>query len=150
MQSGIGNRSLAPCKGANMERKKIGGGGSAALSGLDQLEAVQQLLCQLDRGGEFPTSLQQSLIVADGLQLLAAAMTILLTDYGGTTPSATCEAIAEAAPSLYSAFGTERVRAVCEEIQHSEIPEQSALLQGMFQRFNAQYFAGRLPDCVFR
>jgi hypothetical protein len=77
----------------------------------------------------------QQLMASDGLQRLAAAMTILLTDYGGAPPLATCEAIAEGAPGLYSAFGTERVLAVCEEIQHSEIPEQSALFQEMFRCF---------------
>jgi hypothetical protein len=40
-----------------------------------------------------------------------------------------------------------RLNAGClEEIQHSEIPEQSALFQRMFQQFNRRYFAGRLPD----
>jgi hypothetical protein len=81
---------------------------------------------------------------SDGLRHLAAAMTILLTDYGGTAPWGTCEAIEEDVPSLYRAWGHSRVMAVCEEIQHSEIPEQSALFQRMFQRFNIRYFAGRL------
>ncbi len=57
---------------------------------------------------------------SDGLRPLAAAMTILLTDYGGTTPAATCEEIAYHAPSLYRAWGFRRVLAACEEIQHSD------------------------------
>jgi hypothetical protein len=132
------------------EQKKMEWSGSAAVGGLDQLEAVQQILCNLDHcwseRGEFPASLQQSLIGSEGLRLLAAAVTILLTDYGGTTPAATCAAIAEETPQLFDAFGEEHVLAVCEEIQHSEMPSQSALLQEMLQRFNTQYFAGRLPD----
>ena len=66
-------------------------------------------------------------------------MTILLTDYGGTTPSDTCEMIADDTPTLYRAYGFRRVLAVCEEIQFSEIPEQSRLYQRMFQRFNIRY-----------
>jgi hypothetical protein len=42
------------------------------------------------------------------------------------------------------------VIAVCEEIQRAEIPEQSALYQRKFQRFNVRYFAGRLPDYKIR
>jgi hypothetical protein len=38
------------------------------------------------------------------------------------------------------------VLALCEEIQQSEIPEQSALLQETFERFKQQYFARCLPD----
>jgi hypothetical protein len=113
-----------------------------------QVKAVKQLLYALDfdSAKRLSDRLQKQLMSSDGLRLLAAAMTILLTDYGGTTPSGTCEAIAEAAPRLYRACGFGRVLAVCEEIQHSEIPEQSALFQRMFQRFNIRYFAGRLPD----
>ena len=107
-----------------------------------------KLLCTLDSDPAKPLSarIQKQLMDSDGLRLLAAAMTILLTDYGGTTAPDTCEAIAEAAPSLYRACGFRRVLAVCEEIQHSEISEQSALFQRMFQQFNLRYFAGRLPD----
>jgi hypothetical protein len=113
-----------------------------------RVKTVKQLLCTLDPdpAKRLSGGLQKQLMGSDGLRLLAAAMTILLTDYGGTTPSGTCEAIAEAAPSLYRACGFRRVLAVCEEIQHSEIPEQSALFQRMFQRFNIRYFAGRLPE----
>jgi hypothetical protein len=107
-----------------------------------------KLLCTLDSDPAKPLSarIQKQLMDSDGLRLLAAAMTILLTDYGGTTPSGTCEAISEVAPSLYRACGFRRVLAVCEEIQHSEIPEQSALFQRMFEQFNFRYFASRLPD----
>src|SRR5215472_9637479 len=113
-----------------------------------QVKAVKQLLHILDSdlAKRHSGRLEKLLAGSDGLRLLAAAMTILLTDYGGTTPSATCELIAEAAPSLYSACGFRRCWQSAEEIQHSEIPEQSALFQRMFQRFNIRYFAGRLPD----
>jgi hypothetical protein len=40
----------------------------------------------------------------------------------------------------------EIVLAVREEIQHSEVPEQSVIFQGMFHQFNTQYVGGRLPD----
>jgi hypothetical protein len=73
-------------------------------------------------------------------------MTIVLTDYGGTTPQDTCAAIAKELPDLYAAFGEERILAACEEIQNPEIPEQSALFQEMYRTFNNQYFAGRLPE----
>ena len=52
----------------------------------------------------------------------------------------------EATPDLYREFGYSRVVAVCEEIQYSEIPEQSRVLQELFEAFNRQYFAGRLPE----
>jgi hypothetical protein len=61
-------------------------------------------------------------------------------------PEDTCAAIAEELPDLYVAFGEERVLAACEEIQNSEIPEQSALFQDMFRLFNGKYFDGRLPE----
>jgi hypothetical protein len=77
---------------------------------------------------------------------LAAAMTILLTDYGGTTPSDTCEMIADDARPYTAPMALGAYLAVCEEIQFSEIPEQSRLYQRMFQRFNIRYFAGRLPN----
>jgi hypothetical protein len=109
-----------------------------------EVEELGQLLRALTSRGWDLTA--RSLSGEEGLRQLASAMTILLTDYGGTAPWATCEAIAEAAPDLYKAFGSERVLAVCEEIQHSEIPEQSAIFQDLFHRFNTQYFGGRLPD----
>jgi hypothetical protein len=53
--------------------------------------AVKRFLSTLE--GQFAKKhlsgrLQKRLTNSDGLQLLAAAMTILMTDYGGTTPSA--------------------------------------------------------------
>jgi hypothetical protein len=38
------------------------------------------------------------------------------------------------------------VRAVCEEVQYSVLPGQSALFQAKFDEFNRHYFDGRLPD----
>jgi hypothetical protein len=70
-------------------------------------------------------------------------MAIVLTGYGGTTPEDACAAVAEELPDLYAAYGKERILAVCEEVQHSEIPEQSAL--EMYRTFNGKYFEGRLP-----
>ena len=62
-------------------------------------KTVKQLLYTLYSDSE-PLSgcIQEQLMGSDGLRLLAAAMTILLTDYDGTTPSGTCEAIAKAGP----------------------------------------------------
>jgi hypothetical protein len=93
-----------------------------------------------------PPHVRRSLHGLDGPRRIAAAMTIVLTDYGGTTPEETCEAIAEDLADLYAEFGEDRVLAICEEIQHSEIPEQSALYQEMFRAFNSQYFAGQLSE----
>jgi hypothetical protein len=117
-----------------------------------QVKRIKHLLYKLDSQllDPLPARLQNQLMGSDGLRPLAAAMTILLTDYGGTAPRATCEAIEEAAPSLYRAWGYSHVLAVCEEIQHSEIPEQSRLYQRMFQRFNIRYFSGSLPDYIIR
>jgi hypothetical protein len=111
-----------------------------------QVKRVKQLLYTLDSHKPLSARLQNQLMGSDGLRHLAAAMTILLTDYGGTIPSVTCGMIAGDAPTLYRAYGFKRILAVCEEIQFSEIPEQSQLYQRMFQRFNIRYFAGRLPN----
>lgn len=132
--------------GNGLEENCSGGG---PIGDSDQLERLEQLLTILHndlRWDQLPASVQQSLNGLEGLKRLAAALTILLTDYGGTTPGMTCGEIAKAFPDLYDEFGEDRVRAVCEEIQRSEIPEQSALFQEMFQTFNRQYFAARLPD----
>jgi hypothetical protein len=111
-----------------------------------ELEILEQLVRLLEANSEIPPSMQQSLNGLLGMKRLVAAMTIVLVDYGGTEPWATCEAIAEDFPDLYDAFGEECVLALCEEIQNSEIPEQSALFQELFRTFNDQYFAGRLPE----
>jgi hypothetical protein len=117
-----------------------------------QVKTVKQLLHTLgsEPAKRLSARLQKQLMGSDGLRHLAAAMVIQLTDWGGTTPSGTCEVIAEAAPILYRGCGFRRVLAACEEIQHSEIPEQSGLYQRMFQRFNIRYFAGGLPDYKIR
>jgi hypothetical protein len=111
-------------------------------------ERLKQLLFALNDSTctEIPPSALKVLEGFDGLKRLAAALTILLTDYGGTNPGATCGILAELAPDLHDAFGQDRVLALCEEIQQAEIPEQSALFQERFDRYNQQYFAGSLPD----
>jgi hypothetical protein len=134
-------------KHRNDIQRNCSGGGPTGDS--DELERLKQLLTILHSDlhwDQLPASVHQSLNGLEGLQRLVAALTILLTDYGGTTPGVTCGEIAEAFPDLYEEFGEDRVRALCEEIQRSEIPAQSALFQEMFQTFNRQYFAGRLPD----
>jgi hypothetical protein len=134
-------------KYGNGLQENCSGGGPTGDS--DELERIKQLLTILHNDlhwDQLPASVQQSLKGLEGLKRLAAALTIWLTDFGGTAPEFTCEAIAEKAPDLYEEFGEHRVRALCNEIQYSEIPEQSAFFQEMFRTFNRQYFAGRLPD----
>jgi hypothetical protein len=135
-----------------MEQKKSERTVRVEACGGIQVKRVKQLLYKLGSHPAKPLSarLQNQLMGSDGLRPLAAAMTILLTDYGGTTPLGTCETIAEDAPTLYRAYGFTRVLAVCEEIQYSEIPEQSRMYQRMFQRFNIRYFAGRLANYKVR
>ena len=117
------------------------------LSADAELERLEHLIGVLDdcvcKG--IPDAIAQSLDGLEGLKRAAAAMTIVLTDYGGTTPSKTCRTIADELPDLFAAFGQERVLALCEEIQQSELPGQSALFQEMFDFFNDLYFEGRLP-----
>jgi len=113
-----------------------------------ELERLKHLITVLDDccSTEIPPRVRRSLKGLGGLKRIAAARTILLTDYGGTNPGDTCAVIAEDLPDLYAEFGEKRALALCEEIQHSEVAEQSALYQEMFQAFNVQYFAGQLPD----
>jgi hypothetical protein len=112
---------------------------------LEKLKEVPDILRHNSNPDTRPIPVQETLNGLEGLESLASAMTILLLDSGGTAPEFTCDAIAEEAPDLYEEFGEQRVLALCSEIQYSEIPEQSALFQGMFQTFNTQFFAGRLP-----
>ena len=125
-------------------------GGSTAgfLSEPGELEKLTKLVLRLSRNGrgELPTPVRRSLGGEIGLKRLVTAMTILRTDHGETSPAATCTAISVAAPDLYDGFGTETVRALCEQIQHAEVAEQSVLFQEKFQLFNVQYFRGRLPE----
>jgi hypothetical protein len=77
-------------------------GACRATPGDSEVEELKKLLQTLDQyTRDLPVSVQRSLIGVKGLRRLAVAMTILLTDYGGTTPWATCEAMAQAAPKLY-------------------------------------------------
>jgi len=131
-----------------MEQKQIKHTARIAGRGI-RVETLKRLLDTLEPqflDEQLSRRLQNRSMSADGLRLLAAAMTILMTDYGGTTPSSTAEAIAVYAPRVYRAWGPERVLAVCQEIQCAEIPEQSAVFQEMYRQFNTQYFGGRLPD----
>jgi hypothetical protein len=135
-----------------MEQKNFGTQQSALpaprLSADAELERLEHLIGVLDDCGcrGIPDAIAQSLDGLEGLKLAAAAMTIVLTDYGGTTPSKTCCAIADELPDLFAAFGQERVLGLCEEIQQAELPGQSVLFQEMFNSFNDLYFEGRLPD----
>jgi hypothetical protein len=138
-----------------MEQKNLTGlppslspSGSDGTTGRDDVERLKQLINSLEEcsWGELPPAVQQSLHGLEGLRRLAGAITILLIDYGGATPWGTCDSVEETAPELYREFGYSSVLALREEIQHSEIPDQSAVFQDLFERFNLQYFAGALPD----
>jgi hypothetical protein len=96
--------------------------------------------------GALSRSVQESLHGLDGLNRLASAITIVLIDQGGTTPDDTSARIMQAAPELYREFGYSRVTALCEEIQYSEIPEQSRVFQELLEAFNRQYFGRALPE----
>jgi hypothetical protein len=60
------------------------------------------------------------------LRQLVTNLTLELINCGGTTPEATCELVAAGAPDLWAKFGRARILSLCEEVQHSEIPEESA------------------------
>jgi hypothetical protein len=80
------------------------------------------------------------------LRRLVKDLTLELLDDGGTSPRATCDLIAEVAPDLWTRFGRARILSLCEEVQYSEIPEDSARLQELFRTFNQKYFDGTLSD----
>ena len=82
------------------------------------------------------------------LRQLVTDLTLELIDCGGTTPKATCKIIAECAPDLWATFGRARILGLCEEVQHSELPLESARMQETFRTFNDKYFAGILPDYI--
>ncbi|HEY4364199.1 MAG TPA: hypothetical protein VGN17_24730 [Bryobacteraceae bacterium] len=84
------------------------------------------------------------------LRLLAISLTLGLIEGGGTTPQESCEGIAEEEPELWEKFGSERVLRLCEQAQRSELPEESARLQELFQEFNQRYFARTLPNYTVR
>jgi hypothetical protein len=138
-----------------MEQKNLTGlppslspSGFDGSAGSDDVERLKQLINSLEEcsWGELPHAVQQSLHGLEGLRRLVGAITILLIDYGGATPWGTCDSVEETAPELYREFGYSSVLALCEENQHSEIPDQSAVFQDLFERFNLQYFAGSLTD----
>ena len=82
------------------------------------------------------------------LRQLVTDVTLELINSGGTTPEVTCEIIAASAPDLWVKFGRARILSLCEEVQHSELPAESARMQEMFRTFNEKYFAGTLPDYI--
>ena len=93
-----------------MEQKKITHAARLEPEDNIQVEAVKQLLYTLGSHSaeQLFGRLQKQLIGSDGLQLLPSAVHSTLTDYDGAAPSATSEAIAEAAPGLYCAFVSHR------------------------------------------
>src|SRR5262245_44773603 len=98
---------MASDRGAKMERKKSRAEATIPPCGQDaagtEIEQLKHTICILHQGYN-PARLRQSRNGLDGLKLIAAAMTIVLTDHGGTTPQDTCAAIAEEPPNHYSAF----------------------------------------------
>jgi hypothetical protein len=69
---------------------------------------------------------------------------------GGTSPNVTYDFLVEECPEVFEGFPEQELISLCDEIQRSELPEQSRLFQELFRIFNRQYFAGRLPDCETR
>jgi hypothetical protein len=86
----------------------------------------------------------------DRFAKLIQSKTMELMEYGGTTPHATCELIAEEYPELYKAVGGGRVLKLCEVIHYSEIPKFSERLRERFNKFNDAYFNGELPKYDIR
>ncbi len=82
------------------------------------------------------------------LRKLVTAFTLDFMNSGGTTPEVTCEMIVEIAPDLWARFGRARMLSMCEEVQHAELPVESARMQEMFRTFNEKYFGGKLPDYI--
>lgn len=73
-------------------------------------------------------------------------MTIELTEYGGTTASATAEVVCEERPDLERQYGFEHIEAVAKQMMKSDLPQMSDQFQTNFRDFNMDYFCGRLPD----
>ena len=82
------------------------------------------------------------------LRQLVTDLTLELINAGGTTPEVTCEIVVARAPDLWAKFGHARILSLCEEVQHSELPVESARMQEMFRTFNEKYFAGTLPEYI--
>ena len=118
------------------------------IADIDELRRLKELVIIMDNSkpGEFPPSIDPLLEGSQGLKRLVSAMTILFTDYGGTVPAVTCDLIDEEFGDRYDEFDYDQVLALCKDIQESEIPAQSAVYQQMFEDFNKQCFAGRLPN----
>ena len=64
-------------------------GRAAADAEIERLEDLVRILDPCCSRG-IPPHVRRSLHGLDGLRRIAAAMTIVLTDYGGTTPEDTC------------------------------------------------------------
>ena len=73
-----------------------------------------------------------------------------LMDNYDTAPEYTFDALINDFPDLYEHFTDDDILAMCEEVQRSEIPEESARLQSIFEKFNERYFDGRLQGYRIR
>lgn len=73
-----------------------------------------------------------------------------LMDYGGTTPRATRDVVAEEEPDLYRAVGAERVLELCTELHRSRDSAQSEQYAVRFHQFNKEYFGGGLETYRIR
>ena len=82
------------------------------------------------------------------LRKLVMAFTLDFINSVGTTPQVTCEMIVEIAPDFCAKFGRAHILSLCEEVQHAELPMESAHMQEMFRTFNDKYFAGTLPEYI--
>ena len=73
------------------------------------------------------------------LKKLVKNLTKELIEYGGTTPPDTCKIIAKEYPDFWAKFGPGPILQLVEELQYSELPDESARLQ-VCSEVNLQYW----------
>jgi len=73
-----------------------------------------------------------------------------LMDNYDTAPEFTYEALVDEFPEFSRNFTQDEIISVCEDIQRSEIPEEAARLQPIFENFNERYFDGELRGYTIR
>jgi hypothetical protein len=84
------------------------------------------------------------------VQLVTEVTRKHLLEYEFPDHDGVCDAIAEEDLELFEIFGQEFVLRICEEVQESAAPVESARLQAMFDAYNLQYFAGALPRHIIQ
>lgn len=84
----------------------------------------------------------------DQLKELIAAITTELRDLHETSPAFLAQYIRQVAPELCDAIDPLLVVVLCEQIEESELPDESKIFQLEFEKYNVEYFAGRLPRYI--